>query len=154
MCFSEKNGFKSAFLRQRLPLSFRLYLKTDNGFNQPYFPKIFFGFLQPSVQASYVCLNRKPSERVARARGKKSQNRLLLSGHNFHASEVISIDTTIFQNHTGFIYLKQTSEIILTSKVCTFAVHTVQTVHTVHTMCMFFNFFVSQARKLDFGMHA
>ena len=28
------------------------------------------------------------------------------------------------------------------------------TVHTVHTMCMFFNFFVSQARKLDFGMQA
>ena len=70
MCFSEKNGFKSAFLRQRLPLSFGLYLKTDNGFNQPYFPKIFFGFLQPSVQASCIGLKRIASERVARARHK------------------------------------------------------------------------------------
>ena len=68
MCFSEKNGFKSAFLRQRLPLSFGLYLKTDSGFNQPYFPKNFFGFLQPSVQASYISLKLKASERVARAR--------------------------------------------------------------------------------------
>ena len=77
MCFSEKNGLKSAFFRQRLPLSFSLYLKTDNGFNQPYFPKNFFGFLQPSVNASFLGLNLTFTERVARARSKKCQKRTL-----------------------------------------------------------------------------
>ena len=67
-----KMGLKSPFLRQRLPLSFGLYLKTDNGFNQPYFPKNFFGFLQPSVQAFYIGLKRTFTERVARARSKKT----------------------------------------------------------------------------------
>ena len=64
MCFSEKNGLKSVFFRQRLPLSFSLYLKMDNGSFQKLFPKNFFGFLQPGVQASYVCVKRIASERI------------------------------------------------------------------------------------------
>ena len=68
MCFSEINGFKSAFFRQRLPLSFSLYLKMDNGSFQKLFPKNFFDLIQPGVRASYVCVNRKASERIARAR--------------------------------------------------------------------------------------
>ena len=71
MCFSEKNGLKSAFFRQRLPLSFSLYLKMDNGSFQKLFPKNFFDLIQPGVQASYVCLNHKASKRVARAKQKK-----------------------------------------------------------------------------------
>ena len=67
-----KMGLKSPFLRQILPLSFGLYLKTDNGFNQQYFPKNFFGFLQPSVRASYLGVKRTFTERVVRARSKKT----------------------------------------------------------------------------------
>ena len=105
MCFSEKNGLKSAFFRQRLPLSFSLYLKMDNGSFQKLFPKNFFGFLQPGVQGFLLCLRSKPSERIARARGKKVKIAFYFRSKFFHASEVISIDTTIFLNHTGFIYL-------------------------------------------------
>ena len=68
MCFSEKNGLKSAFFRQRLPLSFGLYLKMDNGSFQKLFPKNFFDLIQPGVQASYICVKRIASERIARAR--------------------------------------------------------------------------------------
>ena len=128
MCFSEKNGLKSAFFRQRLPLSFSLYLKMDNRSFQKLFPKNFFDLIQPGVQGLLLCLRSKASERVARA-VKKSQNHRLLSGHNFHASEVISIDTTIFLNHTG-------SEIILTTKVCT------QCTCAVHTQCTCFLIFL------------
>ena len=60
-------GLKSTFLRQRLPLWFGLYLKTDNGFNQPYFSKIFFGFLQPSVQGFLLCLRGRAHERAKSA---------------------------------------------------------------------------------------
>ena len=54
------------FFRRIFPLWFNSKLKKDSGFNQPYFPKIFFGFLQPGDLGHLVCLRGRAHERVAR----------------------------------------------------------------------------------------
>ena len=50
------------FLRRIFPLWFNSKLKKDSGFNQPYFPKNFFGFLQPGDLGHLLCLRRSQSE--------------------------------------------------------------------------------------------
>ena len=54
------------FLRRIFPLRFNSELKKDSGFNQPYFPKNFFGFPQPGNLGHLLCLRQSQSECVAR----------------------------------------------------------------------------------------
>ena len=89
MCFSEKNGLKSAFLRQRLPLSFSLYLKMDNGSFQKLFPKNFFDLIQPGVQAFYFASEANLAS-ASRARGEKKVKIA------FYFLVIIFMHTTIF----------------------------------------------------------